>query len=214
MGTQVAIHNQCGAKPKRWDRTGVVLEVKDFDQYVVKVDGFGRLTVRNRKFLKPLVVDKGMHNTSKCNYYPPKPNRVETDISLGPGLESKYDLSTDRPSLEASESDLNKGLLSHSLPPSLSSPVSNGDHLPDVPIPENINEDSGRVLGDANEVVGDTEECAAPSLDVEQSKDIPQKSPRRSSRFKLPKKFYDPASGTYVVPTSYEVYTSINLVGM
>lgn len=34
------------------------MEVKEFDQYVIKVDGSGRLTIRNRKFLRPLITFK------------------------------------------------------------------------------------------------------------------------------------------------------------
>ena len=49
---KVFIQNQTGHKPRRWDKTGEVMECKDFDQYVVKVDGSGRLTLRNRKFLR------------------------------------------------------------------------------------------------------------------------------------------------------------------
>ena len=52
---KVFIQNQVGHKPRRWDRTGVVMECKDFDQYVIKVDGTGRLTLRNRKFLRQLM---------------------------------------------------------------------------------------------------------------------------------------------------------------
>ena len=48
----VYIQNQTGNYPRRWQRTGVVVEVKQHDQYVVKVDGTGRLTLRNRKFLR------------------------------------------------------------------------------------------------------------------------------------------------------------------
>ena len=48
----VQIQNQLGCKPSRWDATGVVVEVKPHDQYLVKVHGSGRLTLRNRKFLK------------------------------------------------------------------------------------------------------------------------------------------------------------------
>ena len=55
VGTKVFIQNQVGHKPRRWDKTGVVVECKDFDQYVVKVDGTGRLTLRNRKFLRKLM---------------------------------------------------------------------------------------------------------------------------------------------------------------
>ena len=38
--------------PSRWDITGTIVEVRPFDQYVVKVHGSGRLTTRNRKFLR------------------------------------------------------------------------------------------------------------------------------------------------------------------
>ncbi len=48
----VRIQNQTGPYPTKWDRTGVVLEVRQHDRYVVRVDGSGRATVRNRKFLR------------------------------------------------------------------------------------------------------------------------------------------------------------------
>ena len=52
VGSKVFIQNQVGNKPRRGDKTGVVMECKEFDQYVVKVDGTGILTLRNRKFLR------------------------------------------------------------------------------------------------------------------------------------------------------------------
>ena len=52
VGDRVFIQNQTGNHPLRWDRTGLVIEVKQFDQYAVKVDGSGRVTLRNRKFLR------------------------------------------------------------------------------------------------------------------------------------------------------------------
>lgn len=51
-GDRVLLQNQAGAYGKRWDRTGVVLESKPHDQYLVKVDGSGRLTLRNRQFIR------------------------------------------------------------------------------------------------------------------------------------------------------------------
>ena len=51
------IQNQHGCKPTKWDRSGVIVEVRDFDKYIVKVDGSGRLTLRNRKYLKKLFSD-------------------------------------------------------------------------------------------------------------------------------------------------------------
>ena len=54
VGMKVFVQNQVGNKPRRWDKTGVVMECKEFDQYVIKIDGTGRLTNRNRKFLRKL----------------------------------------------------------------------------------------------------------------------------------------------------------------
>ena len=50
----VQVQNQRGNKPSRWDITGTVVEIKDHDQYVVRVHGSGRVTLRNRKFLKKI----------------------------------------------------------------------------------------------------------------------------------------------------------------
>ncbi|KAG0715806.1 hypothetical protein GWK47_011103 [Chionoecetes opilio] len=47
VGNHVRLQNQTGPRPTRWDKTGVVVEVRQFDQYVVRVDGSGRVTLRN-----------------------------------------------------------------------------------------------------------------------------------------------------------------------
>ena len=52
VGDYVRIQNQMGPHPTKWDKTGMVIEVRQFDQYVVRVDGSGRVTLRNRKFLR------------------------------------------------------------------------------------------------------------------------------------------------------------------
>ena len=62
VGMIVQIQNQVGNHPTRWDNTGVVVEVKEHNQYVVKVHGTGRLTLRNRQFLRHISV--GMEQTS------------------------------------------------------------------------------------------------------------------------------------------------------
>ena len=51
-GAQVIIQNQYGSHPKKWDRTGRVVEKQGYGQYIVKVHGSGRLTRRNRQFLR------------------------------------------------------------------------------------------------------------------------------------------------------------------
>lgn len=52
VGNFVRIQNQTGPHPTKWDKTGSVIEVRQFDQYIIKVDGSGRMTLRNRKFLR------------------------------------------------------------------------------------------------------------------------------------------------------------------
>ena len=52
VGDHVRIQNQTGPHPTKWDKTGIVIEVRQFNQYVVCVDGSGRITLRNRKFLR------------------------------------------------------------------------------------------------------------------------------------------------------------------
>ena len=52
VGDFVRMQNQVGPQPLKWDKTGTVIEVRQFDQYVVKVEGSGRVTLRNRKFFR------------------------------------------------------------------------------------------------------------------------------------------------------------------
>ena len=52
VGHHVRIQNQTGNHPNKWDKTGVVVEVRQYDQYVVRMDGSGRMSLRNRKFLR------------------------------------------------------------------------------------------------------------------------------------------------------------------
>ena len=55
IGDYVRVQNQVGPQPTKWDKTGTVIEVRQFDQYVVRIDGSGRATLRNRRFLRRYV---------------------------------------------------------------------------------------------------------------------------------------------------------------
>ena len=72
LGDSVLVQNQVGNHPSKWDITGIVVETKEHDQYVVKVDGSGRMTLRNRKFLKK-IVPYSMTKHTKDSDIPPKP---------------------------------------------------------------------------------------------------------------------------------------------
>ena len=52
VGDNVYIQNQTGNHSRRWDKSGVVVEVKQHDQYLVKKDGSGVATLRNRRYLR------------------------------------------------------------------------------------------------------------------------------------------------------------------
>ena len=51
-GDRVFVQNQRGTHPTKWDASGIVMEIGFHDKYVIKVDGSGRLTTRNRRFLR------------------------------------------------------------------------------------------------------------------------------------------------------------------
>ena len=54
VGTRVQIQNQTGPREKKWDRSGIIVEYRGNRQYLVRLDGSGRLSLRNRRFLKPI----------------------------------------------------------------------------------------------------------------------------------------------------------------
>ena len=38
--------------PKKWDKTDILIEIHQFHKYGVRIDGSGRVTTMNRKFLR------------------------------------------------------------------------------------------------------------------------------------------------------------------
>ena len=54
LGSVVQVQNQKGKDPLRWDKSGIVVESHGNQQYSVKMDGSGRVTLRNRKFLRKI----------------------------------------------------------------------------------------------------------------------------------------------------------------
>ena len=52
IGDKVFLQNQRGSHPKKLDKSGTVAELGNYDQYRVKVDGSGRLSLRNMRFFR------------------------------------------------------------------------------------------------------------------------------------------------------------------
>ena len=81
VGDCVRIQNQTGPQPNKWDKTGSVVEVRQFDQYVVRVDGSGRMTLRNRKFLRkyvPVIPRPPRHTIDK--------DLLRRNLAMGPHM--------------------------------------------------------------------------------------------------------------------------------
>ena len=74
VGDRVRIQNQTGPHTNKWDRTGIVIEVRQFHQYLIRIDGSGRQTLRNRKFLRKFIP----------MYQPPKRRSIIEDIAYLP----------------------------------------------------------------------------------------------------------------------------------
>ena len=55
IGYAVAVQNQAGRYPKKWDKTGVVVENMDHDKVLVRMDGSRKLTTRNRRFVRKIL---------------------------------------------------------------------------------------------------------------------------------------------------------------
>lgn len=55
LGDKVMVQDQSTHKPGRWTKTGTVVEVQEYDSYLVKIDGSNTVTKRNRKFLRKVV---------------------------------------------------------------------------------------------------------------------------------------------------------------
>ena len=102
-GDTIRIQNQTGTNPKKWDKTGMVTEIKQFDQYVIRVDGSRRMTTGNRQFLRkyePVMACKD--NFIFWNKLPRSPvplntttsTQLDSNIPNGPQLDHEQPSST------------------------------------------------------------------------------------------------------------------------
>ena len=51
-GDNVYLQDQAGPSPKKWNKSGIILESLPHDAFLIKVDGSNRITRRNRQFLR------------------------------------------------------------------------------------------------------------------------------------------------------------------
>ena len=104
VGTEVVIQN---ADTKKWDRSGLVVESLPFRQYRVKLHGSGRMTLRNRIHLRPILVFKpatamgvaGQHTGSSV--YPNTPSAPIPSTASQSSPESSLSVPSDGPSMDS-----------------------------------------------------------------------------------------------------------------
>ena len=89
-GDRVFIQNQAGNYPLKWDKVGTIMEVLSFDRYVVKVCGSGRLTTRNRRFLRLIPPNQAQSSSPNAcekptsNMPPPSPDTAPGPSPIPP----------------------------------------------------------------------------------------------------------------------------------
>ena len=79
VGDYVFVQNQNGPHPTKWDKSGIVVDIKSHDQYVVKISGSSRLTVRNRRFLRKFTHASLTINDQPMDTRPPKATEYTAD---------------------------------------------------------------------------------------------------------------------------------------
>ena len=77
VGTPVAIQNQSGCYPSKWNKMLEIMEVRPNEQIVIKVDGSRRLLLRNRIFMRELDLRKtGLVDNQRTASQMPVPGRT------------------------------------------------------------------------------------------------------------------------------------------
>ena len=93
-GDRCYVQNQYGNRPKKWDRSGTVVESLGFDSYNVKIDGSGRITKRNRRYLRkytPATIDIAPSVSAQPVLAPPM---ISQNIPHAPILNTPHTVTT------------------------------------------------------------------------------------------------------------------------
>ena len=94
IGERCFLQNQHGIHPNRWDLSGIIVDVLPHNKYTVKVDGSGRVTDRNRRYLRlfkhasPFIAEQTTSDVTKR--LPSKPITEEVPVSETNPNESEF----------------------------------------------------------------------------------------------------------------------------
>lgn len=196
-GDSVFIQNQDLATKRstKWDKQGTVVATGDYDQYLIRTAGTGRLTLRNRRFLR-----RFQERTQAVTAIP--------SLRAAPLPEKQH---VSAPSVEP---------VVQQAAPSMTAQVPDSDSVPIpriVPLSPRQPTDSGAAqhssVGSPTErkSISPTVLCRSKTRPTQYSGDSPSNAPdsssmecepiaptvRRSTRDSQPRKLYDANSGTY-----------------
>ena len=111
-GTYVLIQG----KNRKWNKQGVILEQLDHRQYNIKVLGSGRVTLRNRRFIKPCSIIQPPINIP-TEPTPPIQQQQQTSIDISSGLDPAVEPESTQLNNHTAQTDNSRNVL-----PSTSTP--------------------------------------------------------------------------------------------
>lgn len=93
VGDCVQVQNQTGPHKLKWDVSGTIVEYLGHDAYLVKLDGSGRVSKRNRRILKRIIPFTSVIKDTERVAQGSQPQRINVDdqsntIDSGPKLSS------------------------------------------------------------------------------------------------------------------------------
>ena len=193
VGDRVFLQNQVGNSPKKWDRSGTVVECSGHDQYVVKVDGSGRLTTRNRRFVRTFCpVSTSLPAPTPAREVP----AADTPKPASP-LASRPDIPAVVPPAPRPP---RPGL------PTCPPPVNSGD-FPPLVAPASVPRPSSPpgpasppgLTADEADAVGPPAEHTTKNPDTtDESQPVIAPSSPRPQRRRVPRRYYEPETGSWV----------------
>ena len=229
-GDMVFIQNQdpASGNPNKWDREGTVIQTGENDQYLVRVHGTGRVTLRNRRFLRKFSLRNpkiGSEDATLNNIRPaadailPKPNfeipaaEVDNQGRLPSVVDNQrrppaaVDNQRHPPTTVDNQRRLPAAIDKH-CPPTASAPTAlhNEQHSSDS-IPQLFMEPSTG----AESVVSMPSGSSHPLVETRQSDQLPvvlespagrahRPATRFSARAQVQRRVYDASTGEYVAP--------------
>jgi hypothetical protein len=193
VGDRCFVQNQMGNMPKKWDRSGTVVEVLDHNSYWIKIDGSHRLTKRNRQYLRKFLPA----HTDAREFTLPKPvipteNKTRNQPIILPSYPNQ-DVSTSLyPHQDVQPLDTRSLDTDISVRPSTTPPLMDADMVsPTMPatLPVTLPEENRVPLASPsrNKISNDQQSSSLPMTSMSS----------RPQRVKQPRRIYQPETGTW-----------------